>query len=542
MKLTADSAYRKSGVSRGSLSRRAAGSVLCLALLAAAGCGPATEDGEVDLNAQFLHFMGALYGKETKAQTGPATRPAAVPSNLSAEEEVVLTAAELEMWQDPSFQKKFIESYAAESDIEPVVNDVEKEDLREVLRLMAVNDETDANVARKARDEAAGLLTGLRGDKANPIFDYLLGNIYFQRDQLGPAAEAFEAAVAKKSNYRRALLNLGLTYARQKKVGKCIKPLTKVIELGGGNDLCYGLLGYAYASKDDFLAAESAYRMAVLMDPNRVDYKVGLADSLLKQQRYEDTISMTNLLLAKDPERAEMWKLQAFAYLGQEKTTKAAESLEIVDRLGHSTEQTLYTLAGIYVNEGIYDMASRRYVQALERQKNDPNASVDIAINGADVMARGKAYKEAKELIAYLEENRKLDKPEKMRVLKLRARIALAQGAGAEEAKVLEEIVALDPLDGDAMIQLGRYYSRQTHDDLSPNEGYDVDKAVSNFARAAKLDKYEAEAKFLHGRLLADTGKFDQALPLLRRVQQLQPGNTDLNKYITYVQHRAKSK
>ena len=45
-----------------------------------------------------------------------------------------------------------------------------------------------------------------------------------------------------------------------------------------------------------------------------------------------------------------------------------------------------------------------------------------------------------------------LQADERKDLLKLRARLAVAEGASDVDVRVLEEVVALDPLDGDALI------------------------------------------------------------------------------------------
>ncbi|MDQ1271889.1 MAG: hypothetical protein QG591_519, partial [Planctomycetota bacterium] len=116
-------------------------------------------------------------------------------------------------------------------------------------------------------------------------------------------------------------------------------------------------------------------------------------------------------------------------------------------------------------------------------------------------------------------------------LLKLRARLAVAEGAGEEEARVLEEIVDLDPLDGDALILLGQHAGRSDN----------IEKAVFYYERAASIDKYEADAKVRHAQLLIGKNNYDEALPLLRRAQQLKPRD-EVQKYLEQVERIAKSR
>jgi tetratricopeptide (TPR) repeat protein len=146
--------------------------------------------------------------------------------------------------------------------------------------------------------------------------------------------------------------------------------------------------------------------------------------------------------------------------------------------------------------------------------------------------ARG-ANSQAKPLVARVEELRGKDisAEEKKDLLKLRARIALSEGAGEEEAKVLKEIVDLDPLDGDALLLLGQHAQRAN----------DPAQAVFYYERAAGLEAFEADAKVRHAQLLVSQGKYAEALPLLRRAQQLKP-RENIQQYLEQVERVSQSR
>lgn len=113
----------------------------------------------------------------------------------------------------------------------------------------------------------------------------------------------------------------------------------------------------------------------------------------------------------------------------------------------------------------------------------------------------------------------------------LRVRISISERSSKEEIKLLEEIVELDPLDGEALILLGRYCRRSK----------DFEKAEFYFERAESLEKYEAEARLRHAQLLVEQGKYTEALPLLRRAQDLKP-REEVQKYLEQVERISKSR
>ncbi|HRU15676.1 MAG TPA: tetratricopeptide repeat protein [Anaerohalosphaeraceae bacterium] len=398
-------------------------------------------------------------------------------------------------------------------------------------------------IAADKMEEAARQLEKSTSPSSSAVFDFTLANIYFQqadRDQinqdektkiLNQAATAYQSAVEKYPKFRRAWRNLGLIYIRQGQYDKSLPALTQVIALGGGNAITFGLLGFAYASVGNNLSAESAYRMAILLDPNTIDWKMGLARSFFRQERFSDAAALCKQLIRENPDRADLWLLEANARIGLNQPLQAAEIFELVDRLGKSTADSLNMLGDIYVNQELYDMAAEAYTRAM--RKDEPG-NPDRPIRSAQILIARGAFEETRLLIEQIETRygSQLTDAARREILKLRARLAVAVGTDdMEEVRVLEEIVALDPLDGEALILLGRRSSRTQ----------DFEKAIFYFERAAAIEKYEADAKIQHAQLLVQQGKYNEALPLLRRAQQISH-RQNVQEYLEQVERFAKSR
>jgi len=114
-------------------------------------------------------------------------------------------------------------------------------------------------------------------------------------------------------------------------------------------------------------------------------------------------------------------------------------------------------------------------------------------------------------------------------MLKLEARLAAARNeVGDEQARILEEIVKLDPLDGETLILLGQHYAATN-----------VEKAVFYFERAEGVEKTEADARLRHAQVLVRNGKYQEALPLLKRALELKP-REDVQHYAEQVERAAR--
>lgn len=445
-------------------------------------------------------------------------------------------SAPSDLWNDPKFQKEFLGSYGFQAELEPRVTTVEREKMEEILELMreGAEDQAIADLESYLAPVSEGKKRRRDPEQqegsVSAIFDFTLGNLYFQKEQLEPAAASYRNAIEKFPSFRRAYKNLGLIQVRQGDFEKAVQSLSKVIELGGRDGLTFGLLGYAYSSIGQFVSAETAYRNAVLLQPETLDWKLGLTQSVFKQQKYAEAATLCEELIAKYPERADYWILQANAYIGLDQPLKAAENFEIVERMGKATVPSLYTLGDIYINQSMWDLALRAYELAAEKNPEQP---VNRAMDRVEVLAQRGALDQSRELLGEIKRifGDNIGADDRKKLLKLEARMAVAEGQGGDAVGVLEEIVSLDPLDGEALILLGQHYAREQ----------EPDKAILYYERAESIESFEAEAKVRHAQLLVEMSQYDKAVPLLKRAQEIDPRD-DVASYLAQVERIARSR
>ncbi len=429
---------------------------------------------------------------------------------------------ELRLWRDPRFQRQFLGTYGAQAEIEPRVTGLEKEQMEKIVPLMGTKN--GMPLARKLLAQAAT-------PAASAVFDFTLANIYFQQNELDPASAWYDKAVAKFPSFLRAWKNLGIVHVRAGRFDKAAPALTRAIELGAGDGLTYGMLGYSHMQSSRFASAENAYRLAVMLQPETMDWRLGLARCLFKLGKHEEAAALCDEMIRMDPARPDYRTLQANAFLGMKQPVRAAENYELLDLEGHGTVETLNTLGDIQVNDGYMDLGADAYLRAMAKDTKGEPARF---IRNAEVLAARGAHAEAERIAARIREvyGEKLDDSARKRLLKLAARMAAARGAaGAEQAKLLEEIVALDPLDGETLILLGQHHA----------SAGDLEKAVLLFERAAAIEKHEADARLRHAQCLVRNARYTDALPLLKRAQELRP-REDVARYQEQVERMARMK
>lgn len=447
-----------------------------------------------------------------------------VPGLLSAVPVAFHSDANLlvDLWRDPEFQRQFLGTYGVRSEIEPRITQVEKAELEKVLAMMAT---PDGSLKAKV------LLHRSITPAHSATFDFTLGNLYFQEDKLPYAAAWYQKAVQKFPSFLRAHKNLGIVHVRAGRYAEAVPCLTLAVELGAFDGLTFGMLGYACAMTDRQLAAESAYRQAMLLQPDTLDWQLGLARCLFRQRKFEEAATLCAELIRRDPDRVDYWLLEANAFLGLKQPLAAAQDYEYLDRLGQLPATAANALGDIYVNEGLLTLAADTYLRAFAKEAGPDTVRM---VRNAEVLAARGAGVEARRLAGALGDTAAATLPEDLRkrLLKLEARLAAAEGRPADEqVRLLEAIAAVDPLDGDALVGLGQHYASTG----------DLQKAIFHFERAAGIERHEAEARLRHGQALVRAGRFADAVPLLKRAQELRPRD-DVARYLEQVERVARAK
>jgi tetratricopeptide (TPR) repeat protein len=423
-----------------------------------------------------------------------------------------------DMWNDPAFIKSFTGSYGFLAGYEPIISDEEKESLRGLIDLI------------KASPKVAIQQLELQiKQNSSAAFDFILANLYFQDGNLVKAEQYYQTAVKKHPEFRRAYKNLGLVQVQGGNFDEAIKTISKAMELGEVDGRAYGLLGYGYLTQQRFYPAETAYRQAILMQPDVTDWKVGLARCLLETQRYADAIALFQTLLMDEPNNSDYWLLQGNAYLGKGESMNAAQNIEIVRRMGKADLTTLTLLGDIYMNNQAPSLALSAYLASIEKADEQDTKSL---LRAAEVLTRSGNYDEAQIMVTKTRAHYASALPEAddYKLLNLEAKIARAKGEDAVAVAALNRIVEHDALNGEAIIELANYHADQG----------DLAKAINRYEQAEKIQSSERPALIAHAQTLVRRGDYKAAMPLLRRALQLKTDNS-LEDYAERVETAARN-
>lgn len=405
-----------------------------------------------------------------------------------------------ELWNDPQFQKEFTASYGTLAGFEPPISEEEKGTLRTLIKVIKAN-------PQKA---IVQLSEDIKADRS-AAFDFILANLYFQESNLEEAEKFYNQAIEKYPSFRRAYKNLGFVHIQKGDFESAIGSISSSMELGDVDGRAYGLLAYSYLTQENYYPSEAAYRQAILMQPDTVDWKLGLARCLLEMERYADAVSIFETLISEDPDNVDYWILQSNAYLGLDESLKAARNLEIVERLGRADIQTLSLLGDIYMNNEMPDLALIAYLLAADLAQDQ---DLDLLIKSAQLLTLTVNYQQAETIIKRIRTDfaNAIEESDDLEILTYEAKIARGNGQDELAASLLVQIIERDLLNGEAIIELAKYYAQKGK----------LAEAVTRFEQAQKIRKYERTALVAHAQTLVDNRKYDEALPLLNRALRLE--------------------
>jgi len=422
-------------------------------------------------------------------------------------------------WNDPEFVQSFMGSYGFLPEIEPEINPEEIQLFRDLLEVIKVNPKA-----------AAAQLQQSINEQSSAALTFVLGNLYLQSQQLNAAIAAYQQALEKFPNYRRVYKNLGVIYLQEAQYAAAVENFAKAIELGDRDGKTYGRLGFCYMQMNNYTAAEEAFRQAILLDPPELDWKQGLAECLLQTKAYQEAEALFADLIVIKPDDATFWRFQANTYIGQNKPVQAAVNLEVVKGLGQAEVQDLILLGDIYLKQlNVFDEALKAYTLAIRKERSP--AVYEAAFNSVDIFYYFAEYEKAKALIALIRNTFSAELTEKddLELLVASAKLARAQDKDAEAAEILESIIARDPLNGEALIELAQYYDEQG----------DFVKAEMKLKHAQNIDGFAFKALVKHAQLLVKQKKFGEAIPLLKQALNIKQDDR-IQRYLERVERANK--
>jgi tetratricopeptide (TPR) repeat protein len=209
--------------------------------------------------------------------------------------------------------------------------------------------------------------------------------------------EYLEQLVAAYPNDERAHFNLGGYYFGQQDFPQAIEHYKKATEIAPGYSSAFNILGYAYRQNADYANAEKAFQKYIELipgDPNPYD---SYAELLLKEGKFDDSITQYRKALAIDPNflASHQGIAADLMYMGKPDGA-AAELANITKKARNDGERrlALFALTVLHVDGGKMAKAlaevDKQYALG-EKTRDVPAMAGDLQLKGNILLEMGKA-------------------------------------------------------------------------------------------------------------------------------------------------------
>ncbi|MDC0547848.1 tetratricopeptide repeat protein [Opitutales bacterium] len=406
-----------------------------------------------------------------------------------------------DFWNSPSFVRSFMGDYGFRSEVEPRINKSEQFILKEVIAK-----------AENQLDEAIEYLEKKIDQEVSAALDFALATMYYQRGRLSRSSQSYQVAIKKFPSFLRAHKNLGFVELSLGNFQEASRNLSRSISLGEGDGVTFVALGYCYYMLQQFVSAENAYRMGILLFPESKDARNGLVNCLIETNRYAEALALLNELLLKEPENVFCHRARASTLQGLGREKDATVALETLRRMGKLDTGDLLRLGDLYHNLNLYELSLQNYERAIQRKEK---LSVRRYIRVASILIGRGSYQDCFSYLDKIENTfgSNYSTEDEKEVLLLKAEILKATGKTEESTIILRRVVENHPLEGKALIMLGQHAWEQN----------DYALASLHFERAAKIKDSEVKALIEHGRMLVSQRDYQKAVQLIDQAERISP-------------------
>jgi tetratricopeptide (TPR) repeat protein len=305
---------------------------------------------------------------------------------------------------------------------------------------------------------ALKLLEGMmvENQKPSPAFDFILGNAYYGANQYDKAEAKFRSAVERYPTFLRAWVNLGLLYFSTERYVEAVPCFSKAIVLGDRDSTTFGMLGFSLEKQGNIVAAEMAYMQALSGDPSNVDWEEGLLRICVEGKQYGRAESLVKYLIRQQPTDTRFWLIYANILLSDNRKLEATVLLETAAGMGVASTDELSLLGDLYADQDLVPEAVAIYGKVLVPS---PELGERKLIHLARVLISDGKPKEAERVLAMVDSNPTADG--RMSILQAKADLYAAEKRWSDEHRELDALLALAPLNGKALLSLGRVYNAE---------------------------------------------------------------------------------
>ncbi len=353
-------------------------------------------------------------------------------------------------------------------------------------------------------------------DKPSPAFEVVLGNAYLAASQPERAEASYRSALKRYPTFLRAWTNLGALCYSANRFPEAADSLGKAVELGDHTPSTLGMLAYCLEQQGKMVPAEAAYLQAVAADPANGDWREGLLRLALDAKLYGRAEQLVRGLLREKPSDTRLWQTYAGILVADNRHLEAIAVLERA-KAAHGLDNDGQVMLGdLYAEQNLVGEAAAVYKDVLENVRDRGEQKL---IQFATVLIGAGNLTDAERVLDTLGGN--VTPAARAALLQTRAELFLACKRWPEARRELESLLALAPLNGRALMGLGRTYLEENNLPRA-TLAYEAAVQVPEVAYQANVELANVELKNRH---------YAQAASRLEKALQIQK-NDALEDYL----------
>jgi tetratricopeptide (TPR) repeat protein len=349
---------------------------------------------------------------------------------------------------------------------------------------------------------------------ANMLF--VIGQSYLALQQYLPAETAFQLALRGVPNHVRAHESLGMLYLWTERYEDARTHLVRAVELGRNGAALHAALGYLEQKARRYWAAANAFQRALVLEPDQRTAQRGLLHALTETHEHAKARVLVEQLLQDEPDDVALWLYRAQIALAANERAVALASLETALRLGDDSSENRHACVALHLESGNIARAIK-LLQGTSR----PALSFPLLDQALGWLENENEWDEFRDLLNTVDRTT-LGAVEQSRLLTRRATLALHDGNRRASSAGLQEALALDPANADALMLLGQSYRVER----------DYGRADLLFQSASAYAAARENALVARADVAIDQEDFDGALAHLRDVAIGNPLRGDVRRNI----------
>jgi tetratricopeptide (TPR) repeat protein len=300
---------------------------------------------------------------------------------------------------------------------------------------------------------AVRMLEAMMNEKEppSPAFEFILGNAYYGANQSEKAEKSYRSAVTRYPTFQRAWNNLGVLYYTSNRFRDAVACFSKAVVLGDRSPTTMGLLGFSLEKEGNLVSAEMAYMQALSGDPSNGDWKEGLLRIYIDGRQFGRAESLVRSLIKDQPTETRFWLTYATILISDRRKLEALALLETATGTGVAGVDELLLLGDLYAEQGLAPEAVAIYEKVLRPAQDLGEGKL---LHFARVLIAADKLPQAEQALAALKGER--SPAGRLALLQTKADLAIARKRWGEARKEVEALLAIAPLNGRALLTLGR--------------------------------------------------------------------------------------